>query len=40
MENKEFEQAAQTLKLHDLQISDFMYNTAPSAQNKEGTSLF
>lgn len=27
MENKEFEQAAQTLTLQDLQLSDFMYNT-------------
>lgn len=27
MENKEFEEAAKTLTLHDLQLSDFMYNT-------------
>lgn len=27
MENKEFEEAAKTLTLHDLRLSDFMYNT-------------
>ena len=27
MENKEFEQTVKSMTLHDLQISDFMYNT-------------